>query len=55
MKKQKTVRCWGIPYGLTTNPNGQEVTIEMRASSIKEFREKAAAEQIKLTGKPYTA
>ena len=57
MKNLKTIKCWGIPYG--NNPENQfqteEVTIEMRCSSIKEFKEICKKEGHKLIGKPYVS
>jgi len=57
MKKYKTIKCWGIPFGNTERNKFQteEVTIEMRCSSIKEFKEICKKEGHKLIGKPYVS
>lgn len=52
--KSKKVKCWGIPYGLTTKKNEtQEMTIEMGNVTVDEFKEYCKKEGHKLTGKPY--
>ena len=52
--KKKTIKCWGIPYGLTSNKlQTEEVTIEMSCKTIKEFKEFMQKKGHKLTGKPY--
>ena len=55
-KKQRTYKCWGIPYGLRpSNQATTSITIESKAYSKKDFKEKCLNDEIKLTGKPYLA
>jgi uncharacterized membrane protein len=50
-----TLKCWGIPFGLTSNKEQtEEVTIEMKRISIKEFKEECKREGHKLTDKVYS-
>ena len=56
MRKVKTIKCWGIPYGNTTSKDQiEEWTIEMRCRTIKEFKEICEQDGHKLTGKPYVS
>ena len=51
---KRTIKCWGIPYGLTTNKNQTEsVTIESKCNSIEEFKAECKKKGHKLTGEPY--
>ena len=50
----KTIKCWGIPYGnKPDNFNTEEITIEMRCKTIKEFKKNCAEQGHKLTNTPY--
>ena len=51
----KTIKCWGIPHGLKNQNKTEEVTIEMKCSSIKEFKQYMKDHGHKLTGEPYVA
>lgn len=48
----KTIKCWGIPYGLTSKQT-EELTIEMRCKTIREFKNRMKESGHKLTSKPY--
>ena len=48
----KTYKCWGIIYGMFNN-NTEEVTIEVKCNSKKEFIETCTKEGHKLTCRPY--
>ena len=53
--KTKTIKCWGIVYGLTHNKEKTEsITIEMKCKSIKQFKEVCKKKGHKLTGEPYS-
>jgi hypothetical protein len=49
----KTIKCWGIPYGLKDPKKTEAMTIQSYHNSIEEFEEYCKNEGHKLIEKPY--
>ena len=53
MKTLKTIKCWGIVYGLLDDKKTEIVTMEATCESIKNFKKACFENGHKLVGKPY--
>ena len=51
--RTKTIKCWGIPFGLNHPEKTQEITIQDTCKSIADFKDKCQKLGHKLTDKPY--
>ena len=53
MKTLKTIKCWGIVYGLISKKATESITIECECASISDFKKACFDAGHKLIGKPY--